>query len=146
MTIRISKVIQHKGTHVATVAPSDAVAEACARLAKHGVGALVVSRDGQQVDGLISERDIVRRLVTHGAATLDAPVSEVMTTEVTTCTMETTTDELAEIMTTGRFRHVPVVEDARLVAIVSIGDVVKARIEDLALETDQLHAYVAGSY
>jgi CBS domain-containing protein len=142
----IATVIAHKGATVITVRPWALVAEAAAAMTEHRIGALVVSRDGAHVDGIISERDIVHGCAQHGADALQRPVTELMSAQVHTCPPTATIDELATTMTTQRFRHVPVVEDDRLIAIVSIGDIVKAKIDALVDETDQLHAYVAGSY
>ena len=146
MGTKVAAIVERKGVAVATVAPTATVAEATVLLARHGIGALVVSSDGRIIDGLLSERDIVRRLAEVGASTLEVAVAEVMTSDVVTCTWDTTTDELAALMTERRFRHVPVVEDGALVAIVSIGDIVKSRMDELAFEAGQLQAYVTGSY
>lgn len=146
MPNKVRTIIGRKGADVATVSPTATLADAVALLAEHRIGALIVSRDGETIEGILSERDIVRQLAASGADTLPSSVEDVMTREVATCTWDTSTDELMVLMTEGRFRHVPVVEDGALVAIVSIGDVVKARMEELTLETDQLQAYVTGSY
>lgn len=143
---KVSTIVARKGHEVATVSPSASLADASELLATHGVGALVVSADGERIDGVISERDIVRRLARTGSGTLELTVADVMTADVATCTWDTTTDELMALMTEKRIRHVPVVDDGKLVAIVSIGDVVKSRMDELTLETDQLQAYVTGSY
>jgi CBS domain-containing protein len=146
MGTRVRALIGHKGDRVVTVAPDASVAEAVALLAHHGIGAVVVSEDGRTIAGVLSERDVVRHLAAEGASALNLAVERVMTTAVETCGWETTTDELVVLMTERRFRHVPVVEDGGLVAIVSIGDVVRARMDDLVAERDDLQAYVAGSY
>lgn len=146
MGTTIATVIAHKGATVITVRPWALVTEAAAAMRQHGIGALVVSRDGLHVDGIISERDIVHGCAERGGDALQRPVTELMSADVTTCSSTTTIDELAAVMTTERFRHVPVVDDGRLIAIVSIGDIVKAKIDALVDEADQLHAYVAGSY
>jgi CBS domain-containing protein len=146
MASRVALIVGRKGAHVATVSPAATIAEATAVLAREGVGAVVVSEDGTTVEGILSERDIVRRLAVDGAAVLAARVSEMMTHQVLTCGWDTTTDELMTLMTERRVRHVPVVEDERLVGIVSIGDVVKSRLDELAAEADQLQAYVSGGY
>lgn len=146
MVTRVSAVVQRKGAGVTTISPSASLAEAAELLTRHGIGALVVSTDGAHVEGLLSERDIVRRLAEAGSGAVEGRVSESMTTDVATCGWNTTTDELAVLMTQRRLRHVPVVEHGQLAAIVSIGDVVKSRMDDLALEADQLQAYVSGSY
>lgn len=146
MGTRVRELIGHKGDRVVTIAPQAPVAEAVAQLARHGIGALVVSDDGRGIAGVLSERDVVRHLAATGASALELAVERVMTTEVETCGWETTTDELVMLMTERRFRHVPVVDEGALVGIVSIGDVVRARMDDLIAERDDLQAYVAGSY
>jgi CBS domain-containing protein len=141
--MRAKDILDRKGHDVATVTPETTVREAVAELARHNVGALVVSPDGSEVVGIMSERDVVRRLATDGAGVLDRPVASIMKRDVMTCAPTASTDELMETMTAGRFRHVPVVEDG-LVGIVSIGDVVKVRIDELATEREQLAGYIAG--
>jgi CBS domain-containing protein len=113
-------------------------------LAEYKVGALVVSSDGNVVDGIVSERDVVRRLQEFGPDLLQVPVRDIMTVLVRSCPPETDLDELMQVMTTGRFRHVPVIDDGRLMGIISIGDVVKHRIDELQSERDQLTAYIQG--
>lgn len=141
--MRAKDILDRKGHDVATVTPETTVREAVAELSRHNVGALVVSPDGSEVVGIMSERDVVRRLATDGAGVLDRPVESLMKRDVMTCAPTASTDELMETMTAGRFRHVPVVEDG-LVGIVSIGDVVKVRIDELATEREQLAGYIAG--
>ncbi|MGL5930250.1 MAG: CBS domain-containing protein [Dermatophilaceae bacterium] len=140
--MRIADVIRRKGTGVVTVHPDSSVAELLALLAEHRIGAVVVSADGAAVGGIVSERDIVRHLHTDGAGLLDAPVSQIMTAEVHTCTPDDALDALESQMTDRRIRHVPVVVDGALQAIVSIGDVVKHRIDGLQAERDQLRDYI----
>lgn len=141
--MRAKDILDRKGHEVATVTPSTTVRDAVAALAQHNVGALVVSPDGSAIAGIMSERDVVRRLATDGAAVLDRPVEDIMKRDVMTCELATSTDDLMGTMTEGRFRHVPVVDDG-LVGIISIGDVVKARIDELATEREQLASYIAG--
>ena len=126
---------------VHTVAPELSVRDLLARLAEHNVGALVVSADGQSVDGIVSERDVVRHLHSD-AEGLSAPVRTIMTTEVHTCAPEADLDALMSEMTERRIRHVPVLEAGRMIGIVSIGDVVKHKISALQFERDQLDSYV----
>jgi CBS domain-containing protein len=140
--MRIADVVRRKGADVVTVRPDATVNELLALLSEHRIGAVVVSDDGEAVGGIVSERDIVRRLPSDGAALLDAPVSSIMTSEVRTCSPEENMEDLAAMMTEQRIRHVPVVTDGRLEAIVSIGDVVKSRIDALQSERDQLRDYI----
>jgi len=126
---------------VVTVRPDASVTELLGLLAEHNVGALVVSSDGRTVDGIVSERDVVRRL--HADPdTLSSTVEAIMTRDVHTCPPDTSLDELMGEMTRRRFRHVPVMEDGVMVGIVSIGDVVKHKIDALEFERDQLDSYV----
>jgi CBS domain-containing protein len=126
---------------VVTIPPSATVRELLALLAEHNVGALVVSADGGSVDGIVSERDVVRQLHVNPDL-LDATVGSIMTAEVHTCGSGAPLDALMSVMTDRRIRHVPVVDDGALVGIVSIGDVVKHKIEALQFERDQLDSYV----
>nr|WP_239521928.1 CBS domain-containing protein [Geodermatophilus sabuli] len=134
--------MRRKGSAVATVEASATVRTALAMLAEHGVGALVVSADGRTVDGIVSERDVVRALHERGAGLLTEPVSNLMTAEVHTCQPGAGVEELARTMTDHRVRHVPVVDGGVLVGIVSIGDVVKARLDELENERAQLVDYI----
>ncbi len=140
--MRISDVIRRKGGDVVTVRSDASVTQLLALLSEHHIGAVVVSDDGESVDGIVSERDIVRHLHTDGPAIMDAPVAQIMTAEVHTCSPEDVLDDLETAMTERRIRHVPVVVDGKLHAIVSIGDVVKNRIDDLQSERDQLRTYI----
>jgi CBS domain-containing protein len=142
--MRISDVLRRKGDLVVTISPDERVGALLDALAEHKVGALVVARSGDDVEGIVSERDVVRHLQTRGAGVLDEPVSTIMTSPVHTAEPSTTLDELMVLMTDRRIRHVPVVVDGRLAGIVSIGDVVKHRIEELQSERDQLTAYITG--
>ncbi len=142
--MRIADVLARKGGAVVTIAPDRTVRELLALLAEHGIGAVVVSADGTTVAGIVSERDVVRRLHASGDGVLDGAVSAIMTAEVHTCTPDDTVEGLMETMTARRFRHVPVVVDGALVGIMSIGDVVKRRLEHLQAERDQLTAYISG--
>lgn len=140
--MRINDVLQGKPSHdVITISPDASVRELLALLAEHNVGALVVSSDGAAVDGIVSERDVVRRLHTDENA-LEGPVSGIMTAEVVTCEPKQSLDDLMAMMTDRRIRHVPVVREGGLVGIVSIGDMVKSRISQLEFERDQLDSYV----
>jgi CBS domain-containing protein len=142
--MRITDVLRRKGNVVITITPNRTVRELLAALAEHRVGALVVSADGAHVDGIASERDVVRRLHSDGEAVLGQPISTIMTATVRTCGPEDSTDDLMSAMTEHRIRHVPVLVDGALAGIVSIGDVVKFRLEELQSERDQLTAYITG--
>ncbi|MFN8044690.1 MAG: CBS domain-containing protein [Dermatophilaceae bacterium] len=140
--MKISDVVRHKGDTVVTVRSDATVKELLALLAEHRIGAVVVSDDDGAVNGIVSERDVVRHLHSGGAEVLDGPVGQIMTKEVHTCSFEDDLVELAGSMTERRIRHVPVVADGRLAAIVSIGDVVKSRIDTLQAEAAQLREYI----
>jgi CBS domain-containing protein len=140
--VQIAQLLRRKGHDVATLDGDRSVREALAMLAEQGVGALVVSADGRRIDGILSERDIARKLHERGAGLLGAPVSDVMTPDVHTCVPGANVTDLAQLMTDQRVRHVPVVEDGALVGIVSIGDVVKARLDELEEERRQLVDYI----
>jgi CBS domain-containing protein len=141
--MRIADVLRRKGTAVATVGPGATVTELLAELANHNVGALPVVEGGNLI-GIVSERDVVRRLHAGGPGLLQATVRDIMTTEVTTCSPGDDVGDLAAVMTSRRFRHLPVVVDGELAGIVSIGDLVKARIDLLESERAQLQSYIAG--
>lgn len=138
----IGTILRNKGNDVATVTPEATVRELLAKLAEHNIGAVVVSSDGERIAGIVSERDVVRRMHDRGAGILDEAVASIMTTEVRTVTPATNVDELRRTMTTHRFRHMPVVENGLLVGIVSIGDVVKSAIEELETEKASLVDYL----
>ena len=140
--MQISQVLRHQSGEVATIDGGESVRAALAALAEHGIGALVVSSDGQRVEGIVSERDIARGLHSHGAGLLTEPVSSVMTASVRTCTLDVSVHDLAQLMTDHRIRHVPVVEDGKLLGIVSIGDVVKARLDELEDERKHMVDYI----
>ncbi|MCB0992461.1 MAG: CBS domain-containing protein [Acidimicrobiales bacterium] len=140
----ISQILRRKGGEVFTARPDSTVAEVIAELAARGVGALVVSGDGSTISGIVSERDIVRSLASHGPDLLATPVSQIMTSTVITCDIEATSEELMSLMTRSRFRHVPVVDQGRLIGVVSIGDVVNARVGELENEKEHLESYISG--
>ena len=140
--MRISDVLGAKSSSdVVTITPDAGVRDLIALMAEHNVGALIVSADGTHVDGIVSERDVVRHLH-HDGTVINNVVSAIMTADVETCEESTTLDELMQTMTERRIRHVPVVRDGDLVGIISIGDVVKHRINQLQFERDQLDSYV----
>ncbi len=139
--MRISDIMRHKGSAVATIAPEASVTTLLAVLRDNNIGAVVVTA-GDDVVGIVSERDVVRRLCERGAALLAAPVAEIMTSTVFSCALDDSVDSLADTMTQRRIRHVPVVVEGRLRGIVSIGDVVKSRITELELDREQLASYI----
>lgn len=139
--MRIADVLRTKGGTVATITPETSVSGLLNELSLHNIGAMVVvSSDG--VVGIVSERDVVRKLHERGNDLLGLPVSEIMTTMVATCTPTDTVDHLSALMTTKRVRHIPVVEGNRLIGIVSIGDIVKQRMEELESEQRALQDYI----
>ncbi len=143
--MRISDVLRVKGTQVVTVTPDTRVRHLLAVLAEHRIGAVVVSRDGTSVDGIASERDIVRALAKRGAAVMSEPVTAIYTAEVHTVTPQTPLEEVMRMMTVHRVRHAPVVADGGLRGIVSIGDVVKSRMDELETERAALTNYITDS-
>ncbi len=143
--MRIADVLRSKGsTTVETVRPQATVQQLVDELVEHNIGATVVSDDGEQVLGIVSERDVVR-LLRDGRAPLDTIVADVMTTEVHVCEPEDSLEDVMRLMTDQRIRHVPVVTNGRLAGLVSIGDAVKARMSELEFERDQLTTYVTGA-
>jgi CBS domain-containing protein len=141
----ISDVLRVKGTQVVTVTPDTKVRQLLAVLAEHEIGAVVVSHDGTAVDGIASERDIVRALARRGASVMSEPVTDIYTADVHTVTPQTDIEEVMRMMTERRVRHAPVVVDGRLLGIVSIGDVVKIRIGELETERTALSDYITGT-
>jgi CBS domain-containing protein len=138
----VNDILSHKGSQVITIEPTATVAAAVRMLVQRRIGALLVTGADHRIVGIISERDVVRVLDEKGAAVLSAPVSEVMTRKVVTCDRNETIAEIMGRITSGRFRHVPVVENGRLAGIVSIGDVVKARLGELEHEQNALREYI----
>lgn len=142
VAMRIGKLLDRKGHTVVTVRPDATIWEVMDLLDQHSVGALVVSEDGRHPDGIISERDIVRRLHANGAAVLDGAVSNLMVSDVLTAGPDDEVESLMAVMTTNRIRHVPVVSDGVLLGIVSIGDVVKERVDSLQDDNRALHDFI----
>ena len=138
----VNDILLHKGSDVITIEPTASVGAAVRMLAQHRIGALLVTGADYHIVGIISERDIVRVLDQRGPAVLNAPVAEVMTRKVVTCDRRETIVDIMERMTTGKFRHVPVVEHGRLAGLVSIGDVVKVRLSQLEHEQNALREYI----
>jgi CBS domain-containing protein len=142
--MKVSHLLEAKGSEVSTISQERTVDDAVALLKERGIGALVVTGATPPLVGMFSERDVVRALATSGEKALDQKVADLMSREVVTCTLATDLNELMTTMTERRFRHVPVVEDDRLLGLISIGDVVKARLEELEHEKRDLLDYVSG--
>lgn len=142
--MNVATILKAKGTDVETVAPTITLAEVARVLASKRIGAVLVM-DGERLLGILSERDIVKRVALAGAEALSQTVRDVMTSRIVTCHINDSVDELMDKMTEGRFRHLPVVENDRLVGIISIGDVVKHRIAETVMETEALRLYIANS-
>ncbi len=140
--MQVRTLLQKKGRFVATVPPEMKVRQAIIELARYDIGALVVTRPDRSIAGIISERDIVRALGRDGASILDEPASHLMSTAVTTCALDDEVDSLMTIMTNERVRHIPVTTTSALVGIVSIGDVVKTRMDELVHDRDTLVSYI----
>ena len=140
--MRIGEILKAKASQeIVTISPDAGVKELITLLAEHNIGALVVSADGTSLDGIVSERDVVRHLHSDGTV-INNVVSAIMTTSVETCAPDDDLDEVMATMTTRRFRHIPVCQDDTLIGIVSIGDVVKHKIGQLQFERDQLDTYI----
>ena len=141
----VSQIIRNKGSHeVVTVPPGTTLGDAARLLASKRIGAVVVSADGAKVQGILSERDIMREMGTRGAACLTERVDHVMTRNVFACSPDDSADLVLQTMTTKRFRHIPVMEGGRMVGLISIGDVVAARLSELQLEKDALTGMIMG--
>ena len=138
----VKAILSTKGSDVTTTDPTSTLESGIRNLAERGIGALVVLGADHQVIGILSERDIVRALAERGAAALTEPLARVMTRQVSTCTQSESVNSIMEQMTAGKFRHVPVVEQERLVGIVSIGDVVKHTLMEMRHESEALHDYI----
>ncbi|MFZ1774691.1 MAG: CBS domain-containing protein [Rhizobiaceae bacterium] len=139
----VKSILDQKGRIVTTLNPGDTIAAAAKILADRKIGAAVVVRDGNKIAGILSERDIVRLVASGGAAALAKPVSSAMTAKVKTCAEDNTVNDVMTIMTEGRFRHLPVETNGKLAGIISIGDVVKRRIDEAIREAEQIRAYIA---
>ena len=141
--MNVSAILKQKGRDVETLAPSATVMQAAAALAKHKIGAIVVVDERRKVQGIVSERDIIRVLAHAGADVLTQTVNQIMTKNVVSCGEHDTLDQLMSAMTTGRFRHLPVTKDGALAGIVSIGDVVKYHLSEIEMESTALKEYIA---
>jgi len=143
--MRVDAILKSKpAAEVATIGPEATLAGAAAVLAERGIGALVVSEDGAGVQGMLSERDLVRELAARGGDCLNRTVSEVMTSDISTAAPQDQADEILNRMTQGRFRHMPVMAEGRMIGLISIGDVVKARLDELDFEKRSLEGMISG--
>jgi len=140
--MNVAVILKEKGHDVATTSAKASLQEAASQLAARRIGALVVMEDGR-ISGILSERDLVNAIGREGAAALNRPVGEVMSTRVVTCALNDSIEELMDQMTDGRFRHLPVIEDGKMIGIVSIGDVVKHRIAETVMEAEAMKLYIA---
>jgi CBS domain-containing protein len=141
--MKVEAILASKGHDVFTVEASDSVIEVAKVLADRRIGAVVIAESGGGIAGIMSERDVVRAIATHGPDALTRPASDLMTREVVTARPDDTLDDLSQRMTRGKFRHVPIVDGDRLVGIISIGDVVKHRIESIEAEASAMRDYIA---
>jgi CBS domain-containing protein len=141
--MHVAAILDTKGRDVVTLAPDNTLGEAARMLAKRGIGTVVVTGGDDVILGILSERDIVRAVAELGAGALEAPISAHMTRAVKTCSNPDALRSIMERMTAGRFRHMPVVENGRLVGIISIGDVVKSRLGELEAEASAMRDYIA---
>jgi CBS domain-containing protein len=139
----VKSILAEKGTEVLTIGKDTTVSDAVSLLAKHRIGALVVADSSGTIRGIISERDIIRHIAEDGVDALNQKVATVMTANVKVCTESHTVNDVMEIMTRGRFRHMPVERDGKLIGVISIGDVVKRRIQETEREAEQIKQYIA---
>ena len=142
--MRVANILTVKGDDVISVEPNTTIIEVAKVLKSKRIGAILVM-EGGSIAGIISERDIARGLPNYGEKILSMPVSDLMTKKVTTCTSDASIDKIMEMMAENRIRHLPVVDDGKLVGFISVGDVVKNRVEELVAEEEQLRSYVSGS-
>jgi CBS domain-containing protein len=143
--MNVQTILKSKGNSVVTVKPDASIPDAARLLRTHRIGALVVSRDGKAIDGILSERDIVLALADHGTGVFEMDVGRLMSRNVVTCTLADSVSDLAALMTERRLRHIPVVERGSLIGLVSIGDVVKNRIEEVESESNSMRELIAGA-
>jgi len=141
--MNVKAILETKGRNVLTIGPDETLSRAIAMLAEHRIGALVVTNGDRKISGILSERDVVRVLAKQGVAALEQRVRETMTAKVKICNESHTINQVMEIMTQGRFRHLPVEKNGQLEGIISIGDVVKKRIEQVEREAEEIKQYIA---
>ncbi|MBB3453100.1 CBS domain-containing protein [Rhizobium sp. BK313] len=144
MSVSVKAILDAKGRNVITAGANTTLAEAAKILSEKRIGAIVVVGMAGKISGIFTERDVVNAVAKHGQDSLNQPIASLMTSKVHRCKEDSTTDELMELMTHRRFRHVPVEEKGKLTGIISIGDVVKWRIREIELEAEQIKAYIAG--
>lgn len=141
----VSQILKSKASpDVVTAPPSMTISEAARMLSEKRIGTVIISKDGKTADGILSERDIVREIGAHGAGCMTYTVDRLMTSELVTCRLEDTADDILQKMTNGRFRHMPVVQDGTLIGLISLGDVVKARLMELSMEKSALEGMIMG--
>lgn len=141
----VQQILKSKSSDVIhTVSPTQSVQDALGVMSSYRIGTVVVSKDGSSLDGILSERDVVREVGKRGAGALNDPVSSMMTAKIITCTESQTALEILQIMTDGKFRHMPVMRDGKMLGLISIGDVVKGRLAELAMEKDALEGMIMG--
>lgn len=138
----VKAILAAKGSHVVTIEPTADVATAARILGEQGIGSLVVTGPGGRLTGIVSERDLVKALAAHGAAALEHPLADIMTRHVITCSPSETISAIMERMTSGKFRHLPVIDRGELAGIISIGDVVKYRLGEMESEHAALRDYI----
>lgn len=143
--MNVASILRQKGRSVFTIAPNATIGSAVALLRRHGIGALVVSRDGEAIDGILSERDIVHALADHGGKALELDVTQIMSPHVVTCDEGDAVADLMGLMTQRRMRHLPVVENGKLAGMISIGDVVKNRIDEVVEEATSMREFIASA-
>ena len=141
--MNVNQILSIKGRNVVVIEPGRTLAEAAKTLSERKIGALLVTDGKRPVAGIISERDIVRAISVHGASCLEKPVAQFMTEKVVTCTGHTSLNDVMEVMTDGKFRHIPVIEGDEVIGIVSIGDVVKQRVAEIEAEAQAIKDYIA---
>lgn len=141
--MNVATILGDKGDNVITASPNDTLLDVAKTLRKHGIGCIVLENGSGGIAGIVSERDLVRAIAESGAQILKSPVSKCMTRKVVTCRRSDTIDMIMAVMTDGRFRHMPVVEDNKLVGVISIGDVVRLRIAEAELEAAAMRSYIA---
>ena len=143
--MRVSQILKSKADDaVVTTPPGTTIRDVTGMLAERKIGTVVISADGQTASGILSERDIVQQLAAKGASILSEPVETYMTTKLITCSRDASADAVLSMMTEKRFRHMPVVEDGKLVGLITLGDVVKARLAELTMEKDALEGMIMG--